>query len=72
MSKDIKPKVDVYRRNPTFTLPLDLLEEYRENLFKAIKGNRLMLMADGRTLQWVEELIEKEKKANPKKEEKKA
>lgn len=62
-----KPKVDVYRRTPTFTLSLKLLEEYKSNLVKAIEGNRLMLMADGRTLDWVEELITKEKKANPKK-----
>ena len=62
-----KANVDVYRRTPTFTLDLALLEEYKENLTKAIKANRLMLMADGRTLDWVEELIAKEKKTNPKK-----
>ena len=59
--------LDVYKRTPTFTLDLPLLEEYKSNLLKSIKGNRLMLMAEGRTLDWVEELIAKEKKANPEK-----
>ena len=65
-TKDTKPtRIDVYKRTPTFTLPLELLEEFRANLDKSIKANRLMLMSDGRTLLWIEELIEKEKKVNP-------
>lgn len=57
----VKPKVDVYRVNPTFTLDEDLLQEFREIVWKSIKANRLQLMADGRTLKWVDELIAKEK-----------
>lgn len=64
-NKTPKPKVDVYRTTPTFTLPLRLLEEFEVNLTKSIEANRLMLMSDGRTLEWVKEMIVKEKKANP-------
>ncbi len=63
------PKVDVYRVNPTFTLSLDMLEEYRNAIMESIMHNRFVLMRDGRTLKWIDELIEKEKKANPEKEE---
>lgn len=59
---DSKPKVDVYRVNPTFTLDLNMLEEYRKTIMEQIMHNRFILMRDGRTLKWVDELIVKEKK----------
>lgn len=65
-----KPKVDVYRTNPTFTLDLEMLEEYKDIIMKSIMQNRFVLMRDGRTLEWIKELIEKEMKANPPKKEK--
>ena len=61
------PKTDVYRVNPTFTLSLNMLEEYRQAIMDSIMHNRFVLMRDGRTLKWIDELIMKEKAANPKK-----
>jgi len=60
-----KPKTDVYRVNPTFTLSLEMLEVYREKIMDSIMHNRFVLMRDGRTLAWVDEMIKKEKAANP-------
>ena len=62
---DTKAKSDVYRRTPTFTLELEMLEQNRELIMNSIMHNRFILMRDGRTLDWVEELIAKEKKNNP-------
>ena len=54
----IKP-VAVYKTTPTFTIPKEKLQSFRDHIMDSIIINRVALMADGRTLEWVEKELAK-------------
>ena len=60
MEREVKDKpLPVYKRTPTFTIPKEKLQSFRDHIMDSIIINRVALMADGRTLEWVEEELKK-------------
>ena len=57
----------LYKSAPTFTMDKNDFEEYRLTLMDAIKRDRMMLMANGKILVWVDEELLKFPKEEKKK-----